>query len=60
MDRKQEYDALTQELRQTPPALDGTLDRALERRRTRRAARTGKRPCSVHHVFRRIPCHHGA
>lgn len=36
MDRKQEYDALTQELRQTPPALDGTLDRALERRRTRR------------------------
>ena len=33
MDRKQEYDALTQELRQTPPALNGTLDRALERRR---------------------------
>lgn len=36
MDRKQEYDALTQELRQTPPALNGTLDRALERRRVRR------------------------
>lgn len=36
MDRKQEYDALMQELRQTPPALEGTLDRALDRRRARR------------------------
>ena len=36
MDRKQEYDTLMQELRQTPPALEGTLDRALDRRRARR------------------------
>ena len=36
MDRKQEYDALMQELRHTPPALEGTLDRALARRQARR------------------------
>ncbi len=36
MDRKQEYDTLMQELRHTPPALDGTLDRALARRQARR------------------------
>lgn len=39
MDRKQEYDTLMQELRQTPPALEGTLDRALDRRRARRRKR---------------------
>ena len=36
MDRKQEYDTLMQELRHTPPALEGTLDRALARRQARR------------------------
>lgn len=36
MDRKQEYDALMQELRHTPPALEGTMDRALARRQARR------------------------
>lgn len=36
MDRKQEYDVLMQELRHTPPALEGTLDRALARRQARR------------------------
>lgn len=36
MDRKQEYDALMQELRHTPPALEGTLDRAMARRQARR------------------------
>lgn len=36
MDRKQEYDALMQELRHTPPALEWTMDRALARRQARR------------------------
>ena len=36
MYRKQEYDALMQELRHTPPALEGTMDRALARRQARR------------------------
>lgn len=36
MDRKQEYNTLMQELRHTPPALEGTLDRALARRQARR------------------------
>lgn len=39
MNRNEEYNALLRELEQTPPALDGTVDRARARLRRRRAGR---------------------
>lgn len=39
MNRTEEYNALLHELEQTPPELDGTVDRARARLRRRRAGR---------------------
>ena len=39
MNRNEEYQALLQELEATPPALDGTAERALRRRRRDRRLR---------------------